>query len=423
MKRTANKSAKKEAESVVTPKESLAETMRGELRDFVVRTGMTALLALLEEERTQICGPRYERGEERAAIRNGHADGSLVLGGRRVTVRRPRAIRRNGQEAHLPSWETFSNEDPLDQRAVEQMVVGVATRKYARSLEAVDSGTRARGTSKSAVSRRFVARTAEQVEAWVDRKLDELDLAVLMIDGIFFKEHVMLVALGVDREGYKHVLGVHEGSTENAVACTDLLTELRDRGIRTDRNILVVIDGAKALRKAVKDVFGDRAIIQRCQVHKLRNVEDHLPDDAATSVKKVMRQAYASRDIEKARRLLRGLISQLKKRHPSAASSIEDGLEETLTVIKLRLPEPLFQIFRCTNAIENLMGTIRNISRRVKRWRGGEMIERWTVTAIIEAQNNFRRVRGYKNMKQMIIAIEEYNFSSASQLAIQTEAA
>lgn len=421
MKRTARKTSKKEVEN--TPSNSLQDTMRAELREFVVRSGFVALLALLEEERTEICGPRYGRGEERAAIRNGHANGSLVLGGRRVTVRRPRALHRDGEEAHLPSWETFSNEDPLHQRAVEQMVVGVATRKYRRSLESLNTDARERGTSKSAVSRRFVARTTEQMEAWFKRDLNELELAALMLDGIVFQEHVMIVALGIDLEGYKHVLGVHEGSTENASACTALLAELRERGIRTDQNILVVIDGGKALRKAVKDVFGKRAQIQRCQIHKLRNVADHLPDDVAAGVKKHMRQAYGCADLGKARRILHGLVNQLKKKYPSAAASIEEGLEETLTVIRLRLPESLRLTFRCTNAIENLMGTIRQISRRVKHWRGGEMIERWTVTAIFEAQKKFRRIKGYKNIKLLIAALNEDDLSSATELANQTEAA
>lgn len=420
MKRSASKASKREAE--ITTTGSVQNAMRAELREFVVRSGFVALLALLEEERTQICGPRYGRGEDREAVRNGHADGSLVLGGRRLTMRRPRAIKRNGEEAQLPSWVKFSNEDPLHERAVEQMVVGVATRKYRRSLESLDPEARERGASKSAVSRRFVARTTEQMETWLKRDLGELDLVALMIDGIVFKEHVMIVALGIDREGNKHVLGVHEGSTENTSSCTALLADIRERGIRTDRTILVVIDGGKAIRKAVKDVFGKRAVIQRCQIHKMRNVADHLPDDVATNVKRVMRQAYSSSDFEKSKRLLHGLISQLKKKYPSAANSIEDGLEETLTIIKLRLPDSLRQTFRCTNAIENLMGTIRQISRRVKQWRGGEMIERWTVTAIFEAQKKFRRIKGYKNIKLLIAALEEQNIS-ASELAIQTEAA
>lgn len=373
---------------------ALGEIIRKDLRQFVVSAGMAALAELLERERTAVCGPRYAHQPERQARRAGHAPAELVLGGRRVHVQRPRARTVAGKEIVLPSWATFAAEDPLHERAVEQMLVGVSTRKDGRSLEPVPADVKARGTSKSAVSRRFVAATEAQMDKWLGRDLSGIDLAVLMLDGVHVQEHVMLVALGIDARGEKHVLGIREGATENATACTALLTDLRDRGMRTDRTTLVVIDGAKALARAVRDVFGDRALIQRCQVHKTRNVVDQLPEDMRASVRQAMREAYRCGDAGRAKKLLTNLARRLRDRHPGAAASLDEGLDETLTVMRLGVPRRLERRLSTTNAIENLIGSVRHLGRRVKRWKGGKMILRWTVAAVADAATRFRRVTG-----------------------------
>jgi transposase-like protein len=299
-----------------------------------------------------------------------------------------------GQEIALPSWSAFSAEDPLEERAVEQMLVGVSTRRYHRSLEALPDDLPTRGTGKSAVSRRFVAATERQMAEWLGRDLSQLDLVVLMLDGIYLEEHVLLVALGIDTVGDKHVLGVREGATENAASCTALLADLRDRGLHTDRAILAVIDGSKALAKAVRDVFGFKALIQRCQAHKARNVLDQLPHETRPSVRQALRNAYSCGDALRAEKLLGNLVRRLRAEHPGAAASLEEGLAETLTVMRLKLPKKLERQLATTNAIENLMGAVRRLSRRVKRWRGGQMILRWTVTAVADAAKRFRRIRG-----------------------------
>ncbi|MEK7863933.1 MAG: IS256 family transposase, partial [Chloroflexota bacterium] len=368
--------------------------MREDLRAFVVNAGIAALAALLERERTELCGARYAHQADRRAGRGGHAAGELVMGGRRVRVQRPRVRSVGGREIALPSWELFSAEDPLEERAVEQMLVNVSTRKYARSLEPVPAEIPARGTSKSAVSRRFVAATEVQMGQWLGRDLSGLDLAVLMLDGVHVHEHVMLVALGIDADGEKHVLGVREGATENATACTALLTDLRERGLRTDRTTLAVIDGSKALAKAVRDVFGARGLIQRCQAHKSRNVLDQLPEDMRPSVRQAMRDAYAAGDAGRAKRMLVNLVRRLRDAHPGAAASLEEGLDETLTVMRLGLPRRLERQLSTTNAIENLIGSVRLLGNRVKRWRDGRMILGWTVTAVADAASRFRRVTG-----------------------------
>jgi transposase-like protein len=403
MKKSYGKWAEKEARS------QLSLLVRRELHEFVVGAGMMALDELLEADRRALCGEWYAHRPERTARRAGHVVGELVLGGRRVKVRRPRARSMDGQELTLPSWRQFSVEDPLHRRALEQMLVGVSTRKYERSLEPVKAPAKTRGTSKSAVSRRFVAITEEQMHELFERDLSALDLAVVLIDGVHIEEHVLLVALGVDVAGTKHLLGIREGATENATACTGLLTDLRERGMATGKTTLFVIDGSKAIRKAVIEVFGERALIQRCQAHKIRNVMDQLPEYMRSTVRATMRQAYASNNVVHARKLLHNLVRTLKADHPSAAASIDEGLEETLTVMAMRLPRMLERFLSTTNAIENLIGSMRDLSHRVKRWRDAGMIVRWAATAVREASTKFRRVAGCDDIPKLVRVLRAHD--------------
>jgi transposase-like protein len=386
-----------------------AAAMFTELRELVVHVGLRALEALLEQERTAICGPRYAHDPARAATRNGHAPGALVLGGRRVTVKRPRAQAVDGGEVALPSWQQFAATDPLTARAVEQMVVGVSTRKYARSLDAVPEGVEACGDSKSAVSRRFVAATREQLATWMTAPLGAVDLVAVMIDGLCVGEHVVLCALGIDARGTKHALGLCEGATENAAACLSLLRNLRERGLRTDRATLFVLDGSAALAKAVREVFGRRALIQRCQVHKVRNVLDHLPKGMHAGARKALNDAYRAPTVATAKRRLNTLLAQLTRKHPGAAASLREGLDETLTVLGLGLTGLLARSLATTNAIENMNGVTRGVKRRVKRWRDGEMILRWVGAAVHEAARGFRRLKGHADIKQLERALRAHD--------------
>jgi transposase-like protein len=397
--------------------------MRRDLREFVIAAGAAALAAVLEEERTQAVGPRYKHMPARTARRAGSVQGELVMGGRRVQVRRPRARTLDGDEIQLPSWSAFSVHDPLEERAVNQMLVGVSTRRYGRSLEPLAAPLPSRGTSKSAVSRRFVAATQKQMDKWLGRDLSQLEVVALMIDGIVIADHVMLVALGVDTDGQKHVLGVREGATENAVSCTALITDLRDRGLRTDRAVLVVLDGGKALAKAVRSVFGAHAILQRCQAHKTRNVVEQLPDEMRPSVRQAMRDAYATSDADRARGMLVNLGRRLRDEHPGAAASLDEGLEETLSVKRMKLPRKLERQLSTTNAIENLMGSVRELARRVKRWRGGKMIVRWTVTAVADAAERFRRITGaLEGMPHLMRALTQHE-NTITPVASRTKVA
>jgi putative transposase len=285
------------------------------------------------------------------------------------------------------------------------MLVGVATRQYARSLEPVPPTMVSRGTSKSAVSRRFVAKTAAQLAAWRSIALDAFDLVALLIDGVHIGEHCIVVALGIDHTGRKHALGLWDGSTENAAVCQSLLADLQSRGLRTDRSLLVILDGSKALHKAVTQTFGSAALIHRCQVHKLRNILEHLPEGQRPWVRAIVARAYKQVDVTTARRLLQDLARRLEDRYPSAAASVREGLDETLTICALALSDRLRQSLATTNAIESLISRTRHVKRNVKRWRGGQMVLRWTAAAILEAVKGFRRLKGHKDMPKLVAGL------------------
>jgi putative transposase len=381
---------------------------RAELMELVVASGLQVLTTMLEEDRTAICGLRYQHQDERQASRAGTVPSEVVLGGRKVAMRRPR-VRRHGEEVPLPTFQRMASEDPLNRRIVEQMLVGVATRQYARSLEPLPATMTTRGTSKSTVSRRFVAKTRAQLEAWQSRPLDGLDLVGLILDGVHIGEHCLIVALGIAADGEKHALGLWDGSTENATLCQSLLANLQSRGLRTDRSLLVILDGSKALRKAVRDLFGEVALVQRCQVHKMRNVLDHLPERQRTWAKAILQRAYRSADVATARRLLVDLARRLESDHPSAAESVREGLDETLTVIGLNLPETLRRSLTTTNAAESLISRTRHVKRNVKRWRGGQMVVRWVAAGVLEAVKGFRRLKGHKAMPQLVAALRAHD--------------
>lgn len=386
----------------------LANLMRSTLLDTVITTGSIEAIRMLEEQREALCGPKHSQDGERRAYRHGHCPGSLVMGGRRVTLPRPRVRALDGRELELSAWKQWSDEDPLEERALQQMLLGVSTRGYSSSLEALPAPLPERGKSRSAVSRRFVRGTQKRLADLLNRDLSGLRLAVLMIDGIHFDDHVVLAALGIDEGGHKHVLGLWEGATENARACKGLLEDLISRGLGSERALLVVIDGAKALYKAAKDVFGDRALIQRCQEHKKRNVSDQLPESMRPSVRRAMNQAYESSDAKRALRLLENLVARLEGEHPGAAASLREGLAETLTVIELGLTGALRLTLRTTNPIDNLFGSVRKVSRRVKRWKGGRMMLRWCAASVLDAATRFRKIRGYAEMPKLVAALRAH---------------
>jgi transposase-like protein len=357
-----------------------------------------------------VCGPKGKHDPDRSAVRHGTESGSVTLGGRRVPVARPRMRAVDGSgEMPVPSYELFSRTEVLGRMAMERMLAGLSTRRYPVGLEPVGQRVEqtARATSKSAVSRRFVAATETALAELLSAPLGELDLVALMIDGVHFGEHLCVVALGIGIDGTKHPLGLVEGSTENTTVVTDLLTGLRDRGLDTSRPIFVGIDGAKALRAAVVRVF-DHPVIGRCQLHKIRNVADKLPDHLASTVTKRMRVAYHADTALAAEAQLEALAKELDRTHPGAAASLREGLAETLTVLRLGVPPTLARTLRSTNSIESMISICRTHAANVKNWQNGNMALRWCAAGMVEAGKQFRRVNGHLHLPALRAALDEH---------------
>jgi transposase-like protein len=373
-----------------------------------VDAGKQVLDAMMEHDRTALCGLPWKPDEERPGRRSGSTESPVTLGGRRIAIRRPRVRSLDGEELGLPSFEAATDRDPLDRHTLEAVAAGVSTRRYARTLDQLPPTETERSTSKSAVSRRFVALTEQKLGEWLSQPLDELDLKIVMVDGIHFRDHCILVALGVDSDGKKHPLGIREGSTENSVVAKALLADLVERGLPTDQALVFVIDGSKALRQAIEKTFGDLALIQRCPVHKRRNVLGHLPKTARPSIKRALDEAWNAKDATRAQRLLENLARSLETSHPGAAASLREGLEDTLTLLRLGVKGTLLESLRSTNAIESLNDKIATYTRRVKRWQGGKMMLRWVGAAIVDAREGFRGVRGLKDMSILVDALRRH---------------
>lgn len=385
----------------------LAAVVRHNLYDFVIREGVKALDEMLEQDRERLCGPAYGKGMPGDPVRWGRTEGRLVMGGQRVLIGKPR-VRQRGQEVNLPYWEKFADQDPLDERTFEQLVLGVSTRGYGRSVEPLPEELGPHGASKSAASRRFVGITRRRLEDWQQQDLSKLSIVAIMLDALQIEEHAVLVALGIDENSKKHPLGLWLGATENGAACAALLDNLIERGLEAQRPYLFVIDGSKALRKAIRERFGRRALVQRCQEHKRRNVLSHLPKRLHPSVSKTIRDAYQSGSKATAKKRLLQLAARLEDDYPDASASLKEGLDETLTLKDMNLPLSLERTLSTTNPIENFNSTIRRVTRNVKRWRDGKMVKRWVAASVIEAQRGFRRLRGYKGMPILIRALLEY---------------
>jgi putative transposase len=374
-----------------------------------VGVGLGVLGELMAEEVDEVVGPKGRHNPDRTAVRHGHEAGEVTLGGRRVAVERPRVRTADGEhEVPLATYRHFADRDPLTRVVLEQMLAGVSTRRFVRTREPVGSEVEAaaRSSSKSAVSREFVARTRENLDALMSRRLDDVRLAVMMIDGIELKGRTNVVALGITTEGVKIPLGLWEGSTENATVATALLSDLVDRGLDPEQGILFVIDGAKALRKAIRTVFGERAPVQRCVRHKERNVLDHLPERDRPPIKRRLRRAWTEADHGRALEQLRVLAGELDRSHPGAAASLREGLEETLTLTRLGIRGRLKKTLESTNPCESMIECVRRSSRNVKHWQNGDMALRWTAAGMLEAERQFRRIIGYADLAKLVTAIE-----------------
>lgn len=374
--------------------------------ELCIDSGQQVLQAMMEQDREDLCGPRWKRDPDRSAGRGGTTQSEVTLGGRRIAIKRPRVRSKEGEEVELPSFAFAADRDPLDRHALNAVACGISSRKYARSLDPLPEEIEDRSTSKSSVSRRYVAMTTKQMTSWLTTSLGDRHFPIVMIDGIHMGDHLVLIALGIDSDGKKQVLGLREGDTENGQVARALLRDLLDRGLDQERARLFVIDGAKALTSAIRKIFGPLAEIQRCQIHKRRNILGHLPDRLHESVKAVLREAWSLGDAKVAKRRLERLASSLEADHPGAAASVREGLDETLTLQRLGIGGTLYRKLRSTNAIENLNSGIVTYSRNVKRWQGGSMVIRWVSAAIVEAEKKFRRVQGWRDIEKLIRALD-----------------
>jgi putative transposase len=393
--------------SVSVAMEDIAATMREGLLAMAVSAGLAVMSSLMEESVTALCGPKGKHDSGRSAVRHGAEDGSVTLGGRRVGVRRPRVRATDGSgELPVPAYDLFSSTELLGEMAMTKMMAKLSTRRYRAGLEPVGAQVEAtsRSTSKSAVSRRFVEATETALAELLVGDLSGLDLVVLMVDGVHFADHLVVVAMGIAIDGTKHPLALAEGSTENATLVTDLLVGLRDRGLDVTKPVLVVIDGSKALSVAVRAVF-DHPVIARCQLHKIRNVTSKLPEAVGQTVAKKMRSAYHKEALV-AQAELEELGRQLSKSHPGAAGSLREGLAETLTVNRLGVPPTLARTLRSTNPIESMIEICRDHSANVKRWRDGQMALRWCAAGMVEAAKQFRKVNGFLHIPALRKALE-----------------
>ena len=390
------------------------------LFDLCVHAGQQVLGAMMEQDREQLCGPRWKRDPDRSAGRAGATQSEVTLGGRRIQISRPRVRSKGGHEVGLPSFAFAANRDPLDRHTLNAVACGISTRKFARSLEPLPEEIKERSTSKSAVSRRYVAMTKKRMTTWLTTPLGDRAFPIIMIDGIVLGDHTVLIALGIDIEGKKQVLGLREGTTENSRVAKALLRDLLERGLDSGQATLFVIDGAKALSSAIHNVFGSLGVMQRCQIHKLRNILGHLPERLHASVTAILREAWGLDNAKMAKRRLERLASSLEAKHPGAAASVKEGLDETLTLQRLGIRGTLYKKLRSTNAIENLNGGITTYSRNVKRWQGGSMVVRWVCTAIVEAEKKFRRVQGWRDIQKLqtaLKAIEAEQEAAAERVA------
>ncbi len=376
---------------------------------FCLAAGVEALGKMLEKDATEFCGARHSRARERRGYRWGRTRGKIAFHAGKIDIKRPRVRDFAGHELVLPSWEHAEAEDWLGKWAMNLMLLNVSTRKFRRAVRLPEGDVPApagSGVSKSAASRHFVALSSARLREWLAADLSGLDLLVIQIDGIHISENLVLVAaIGIDGEGIKHPLALMEGATENAAVAQALIDSLVDRGLDPAVPRLFIIDGSKALSRAIRRSFGRETAIQRCQIHKARNIMERLPKGLHASVRRALRQAWELDDAAKAERLIRNLAQRLEREAPGVSGSLLEGLDAILTVTRLGLPAELRRSLACTNIIENMMGTVRRVSRNVKRWRSASMALRWTAAAMLEAKKGFRRLKAYKQLPALRVAL------------------
>ena len=371
--------------------------------ELVRQAGLQLMELMMQEEVRELVGERSQRQTGRTANRWGSEQGYCVVMGQKVPVKRPRVRTTGDTEVRLGSYEMFHRGEPLTETVWEKLMLGLSTRKYG---QAVRQFTEAYGLEKSAVSEHFIEASRAKLKDLLERRLDKIRLCALLIDATPFEGQQMVAALGIGQDGRKTILGIRQGATENATVVGELLGDLVSRGLDFTEPRLYVLDGGKALTAAVKKYGGGSASIQRCQVHKRRNVLDHLTDEQKPAVAKLLNAAYGLEDYASAKQALNQLHRELMDLNPSAARSLGEGMEETLTVHRLRVPMQLRKTLASTNVIESAFSIVERVCRNVKRWHGGDQRERWAGSGLLVAQKQFRRITGYKQIPALIRELE-----------------
>jgi transposase-like protein len=391
------------AVQMMLPMAEMMGWLRKGVGELIRQAGLQLMDLLMQEEVREVVGERSQRQAERTASRWGSERGYCVVMGQKVPVQRPRVRTTDDQEVRLGSYEMFHRGEPLTETVWEKLMLGLSTRKYGR---AVREFTEAYGLEKSAVSEHFIEASRAKLKALMERRLDKVRLCALMIDATPFEGQQMVAALGIAQDGRKMILGIRQGATENATVVGELLGDLVNRGLDFTAPRLYVLDGGKALTAAVKKYAGESAAIQRCQVHKRRNVLDHLTDEQKPAVAKALNVAYAMEDYAAAKQALHQLHRELMDLNPSAARSLGEGMEETLTVHRLSVPVQLRKTLASTNVIESAFSIVEQVCKNVKRWHGGDQRERWVGSGLLVAQKQFRRIVGHKQIPALIRELE-----------------
>jgi putative transposase len=384
---------------MILPLADIVGMLQQGVGNLLRETGLALMQTVMEEEVRHLAGERHQQHEGRRAHRWGKEDGYCVVDGQKVPIQKTRLRTPDKREQRLGSYELFQRSGPLQAGVWDKMMRGLSTRNYGAVVKDFHN---AYGVEKSAVSENFIEASREKVKQLMERPLGELRLCAVLIDGTPFKDRQMIAALGIGCDGTKTVLGLREGATENTAVVSALLSELVERGLDFSTPRLYVLDGGKALAAAVRKHAGEAAFIQRCQVHKKRNVVDHLPDEHKADVRRKMQNAYAMAEYADAKRALEQLHRQLMDLNPSAARSLEEGMEETLTVHKLRVPDQLRRTLCCTNVIESAFSIVETVCRNVKRWRDGDHIERWVGSGLLVAERQFRKVIGHRQIPLLL---------------------
>jgi transposase-like protein len=391
--------------------EALQAMLSEEIHSFAIDLGLLVARQFLEAEVTRLCGERYQRNPARQHTRYGHQPGYVTVAGQKASLQRPRVRQAGGgAEAELSLYQALQSPEAMPEAALKRMVRGVSTRNYE---EVVDLARDSFGVQKSSVSRAFVKATAAAVKELSCRRLEQERFLAIFLDGVEYAGETMLVALGITEKGEKKILGLRQGASENAEVCTSLLEALCERGLDTQQPILAVLDGSKALAAAVKRVWGPKVRIQRCQIRapprsggRRRNIEAHLPKKHHDELRRLLNAAWHETDYEQARKQLLTTVKWLDRINPAAANSLREGMDETLTVVKLGLPELLRQTLATTNPIESALSVTRTVTARVTRWRDGDMRLRWCTAGLLRAEQKFRHIKGFRHLSELARALE-----------------